>query len=57
MRQIGSHIVQFTDVAFALLQQLQSAEADLDSQSKLVLNLQDSIDVARKECDSVKEVK
>jgi len=41
---------------FLWLQQLQSAESDLASQTKLVSALQDSLDAARKEQDSEKEV-
>jgi len=37
-------------------QQLQSAESDLDSQTKLVLTLQDSLDATRKGQDAEKEV-
>jgi len=46
----------FTSRAVALLQQLQSAESDLDAQTKLVLSLQESLDGARKGQDSEKEV-
>jgi len=49
-------IKQFSDGAFVLFQQVQSAESDLDSQSKLVLTLQDSLDAARKGHESEKEV-
>ena len=38
------------------MQQLQSAESDLDSQTKLVSTLQDCLDASRKEEDSEIEV-
>jgi len=41
---------------FAWLQQLQSAQSDLDDQTKLVSTLQDALDASRKGQDSEKEV-
>ena len=40
--------------ACALLQQLQSAESDLESQTKLVLSLQESLNAATKEKEVIK---
>ena len=51
-----SFTVQFSVGMFAWLQQLQSAQSDLDDQTKLVSTLQDALDASQRGQVSEKEV-